>query len=417
MKVIVPFKRFWSSRQPLPPLVAVLVVYTVALYSHMGCRLEAHAESGRPPEARGPEVWSERPEEIPISIKEMAHGLTHPWGMAWLPDGDALITERPGTVRRWSAKSNALSSALPGLPPVFASGQGGLLDIAIDPEFEKSRFVFLSLSSGSAGANRTEVIRAHFDGQALSHVRTIFRVAHDKQGTQHFGSRLLFLPDHSLLISVGDGGNPPASFEGDLIRNQAQRLSSHFGKVVRLLPDGAPPTDNPWISDRAAQSGLWTIGHRNIQGLAYDHLRKEVLASEHGPRGGDEINVLRAGANYGWPAVTYGVEYSGSTIAVPHHVPPYTPPLLAWAPSIAPSGLVVYRGARFPDWQGNLFSGGLVSADVRMIKRDLNGAAVRQYSLPIGARVRDVRQGPDGYLYALTDEPRGRLLRISPKLQ
>jgi glucose/arabinose dehydrogenase len=224
----------------------------------------------------------------------------------------------------------------------------------------------------------------------------------------------LFLPDRSLLISIGDGGNPPISFDGDLIRNQAQKLSAHFGKVVRVPPDGAPPADNPWISNHAAQNQVWTIGHRNIQGLAYDPVREEVLASEHGPRGGDEINVLRAGANYGWPKVTYGVEYSGRAIAAPQHGPPYSAPLLAWAPSIAPSGLVVYRGSRFPEWHGNVFSGGLVSADVRMIERDESGAAVRQHSLPIGARVRDVREGPDGYLYVLTDEPRGRLLRISP---
>jgi glucose/arabinose dehydrogenase len=251
------------------------------------------------------------------------------------------------------------------------------------------------------------------DGR-LESVEVIFRGADTKSDGQHFGSRLLWLPDGTLLMSVGDGGNPPISFAGEVIRRQAQSLKTHFGKILRLTDDGRPAPKNPFAGEPGARPEIWTLGHRNVQGLALDPATGRVWANEHGSRGGDELNLIEGGANFGWPEVTYSMEYWGPAIAQLSQRPGIADPKVVWTPSKAPSGLAFYSGDRYPGWKGDLFSGALKFGQVRRI--DLDGTRVLgEEKLTIGARVRDVRQGPDGWLYVLTDEENGRLLRILPR--
>lgn len=344
----------------------------------------------------------------------VVEGLENPWSMAWLPDGALLVTERPGRLR--IVRDGKLDpKPVAGVPAVFAQGQGGLLDVAVHPRFADNRLVYLTYSDGTAEANRTRVARGELVGGELRDVRTIFEVARPKPGAQHFGSRLAWLPDGTLLVSIGDGGNPPTALDGRLIRENAQDPSSHLGKVVRLRDDGSVPPDNPWVDEAGAQPALWTLGHRNVQGLAYDPLRRVVWATEHGALGGDELNRLAAGANYGWPAVSRTREYRGGA-PVGSSAPKagMTEPALLWEVAVAPSGLAVYAATAFPQWRGDLFSGSLAGADVRRLDLDDAGRIVGETAIRIGARVRDVRVGPDGFLYVLTDERSGRLLRFVP---
>lgn len=340
-------------------------------------------------------------------------GLEHPWSMVWLPDGDMLITERPGRLRRVS-NGTLDPTPIAGVPKVLAFRQGGLLDITLHPEFEDNGFIYLAYADGTQQANRTQVARARLEGNALTDWTVIFTNNRDKSDGQHFGSRLLWLPDGTLLVALGDGGNPPLQLDGELIRNQAQNRQALLGSVVRLTDEGEAPADNPFGNDPGANPLVWSYGHRNIQGLALDPDTGQVWSTEHGSRGGDELNRLEPGENYGWPVVTYSEEYSGGPVSTERSRPDMVDPVTYWTPSIAPSGLAVYRGDRYPQWQGQLFAGGLVSQDVRRIEVDANGTVVDQVSIPIGQRVRDVRQGPDGFLYVLTDDPNGRLVRLEP---
>jgi glucose/arabinose dehydrogenase len=244
----------------------------------------------------------------------------------------------------------------------------------------------------------------------------IFEATPAKAGGQHFGSRLAWLPDNTLLVSIGDGGNPPLTLNGDLIRKQAQNRRAHLGKIIRIQDDGTIPSDNPWAKDHNAAPAVWSLGHRNIQGMAFDPIHQRLWATEHGARGGDELNLVQKGNNYGWPTVSHSREYAtGQPVAQQTSQTGLIDPKLVWTPSIAPSGLAVYTGDRFPEWRGSLLAGGLVSQDIRRIQIDETGAVVDEQRLPIGQRVRDIRQGPDGLLYVLTDEDSGQLLRLSPK--
>ena len=354
------------------------------------------------------------PAEGGYRLVTLLQGLEHPWAMVWLPNGDMLITERPGRVRR--VKYGRLSDTpLGGVADVFASGQGGLLDISLHPRFSTNRKIYFSYSHGSLMANRTRVASAVLNGDQLENWRVIFEVGASKFGKQHFGSRMLWLPDDTLLVSIGDGGNPPVRLEGDWIRKQAQNRSSHFGKVLRIKDDGSAPTDNPFAGVSDADPLIWSYGHRNIQGMAYDPLRSQVWVSEHGALGGDEVNIIGAGNNYGWPTVTFSREYFDGSKISPHTAKPgMVDPELVWMTAIAPSGLTLYTADRFPDWRGDLFAGGLKSQDIRRIDLDADGRVVGQTALRIGQRVRDVRQGPDGLLYVLTDESNGSLIRLEP---
>ncbi|MFN5514447.1 MAG: PQQ-dependent sugar dehydrogenase [Cyanobacteriota bacterium] len=365
-------------------------------------------------------------EELPITAVKtvsVVQGLEHPWGMAWLPNGDILITERPGRLRR--VRNGKLDpNPIPGVSEVstigaqqvFASQQGGLLDIAVHPRFQETGWLYFSYAHGDREANRTRVARGKFDGEVLQNWEVIFEVGQSKKDGQHFGSRLVWLPDQTLLVSIGDGGNPPVQLEGKLIRLQAQNLGSHLGKVIRITEDGKIPPDNPFLNRSGAAPEVWSYGHRNIQGMAYDPLRGKVWATEHGSRGGDELNEVRKGENYGWPLVSFSLEYSAEQPVAPKTADPaMIPPQRVWTPAIAPSGLAVYTGDRFPQWRGNLFLGGLVSRSLHRLELDGTGRIQRESRVPIGERTRDARQGPDGYLYVLTDENPGQLLRLTPE--
>jgi glucose/arabinose dehydrogenase len=308
-----------------------------------------------------------------------------------------------------------VAAPLAGVAKVFDAGQGGLLDIGLHPRFAENRRLYFTYAHGSAKANHTRVAMAQLNDDRLDNWTVIFHVGVLKPGKQHFGSRLLWLPDETLLVSIGDGGNPPVRLAGDWIRKQAQNRASHLGKIVRLDDAGDAPQGNPFLGARDAEKVIWSYGHRNIQGLAYDPLRKTVWASEHGALGGDELNRIHKGANYGWPAVTFSREYVGGFKISDHTSKPgMVDPEVVWMTAIAPSGLMLYTGDRFPRWHGDLFVGGLKSQDIRRIDLDGSGRMVAQTALRIGHRVRDVRQGPDGLIYVLTDESDGFLIRLEP---
>ncbi|WP_229443735.1 PQQ-dependent sugar dehydrogenase [Massilia psychrophila] len=354
------------------------------------------------------------PAAVGWRAETVAEGIAQPWGIAWLPDGRALITGKAGTLHILNGK-RLEPVPLEGLAPVFASGQGGLLDIALHPADKANPRVYMTMSTGTTSDNRTILVQGVFDGKRVHGIRTLFRVEPGKSGGEHFGSRLAWLPDGTLLMSVGDGGNPPQRIGAMLAREQAQNLATDHGSILRLTADGKPAPGNPLASRPGARPEIWSYGHRNIQGLVFDAASNRVWATEHGPRGGDELNLIEAGRNYGWPLQSYGADYRTFIPIGQKIVAGMTGPKVAWVPSPAPSGLAVYSGSQFPQWRGSLFSGNLASADIRRIALDKDGNVVGQDRLDIGARVRDVRQGPDGYLYALTDEENGRLLRIVPK--
>ena len=343
----------------------------------------------------------------------LVENLEHPWSLAWLPDGEILITERPGRLRI-IRDGNLDQISIAGVPQVFAMGQGGLLDVSVHPRFAENRLIYLTYSQGDRSGNRTRIARARLENNTLGDLRVIFEVSQSKPGAQHFGSRIIWLADGTLVASIGDGGNPPIEFNGEFIRQQAQNRNSHLGKVIRLNDDGSIPSNNPFATSKDAKPALWSYGHRNIQGMTLDPTRNRVWATEHGSRGGDELNLIERGENYGWPVVTHSREYSGGLISPETSRPGLVDPKVIWTPSIAPSGLAFYNGDRFPQWRGNLFAGGLVSQDIRRIELDEGGNVIAQHSIPIGQRVRDVRQGPDGLLYILTDDPNGQLIRLEP---
>ena len=354
----------------------------------------------------------------------VAEGLEHPWSMAWLPDGTALVTERPGRLR--IIRDGRLDpTPVGGVPPVLVAPerglvyQAGLFEVSPHPNFAQNRLLYLSYAHGTATDNRLRLARATFDGRTLSNLQVIFETSQGKPDFQHYGGKILWLPDNTLLLSVGDGGNPPVAIAGELSRLNAQRVESHIGKVLRLRDDGTAPPDNPFVSRQGARGEVYSLGHRHIQGLAR-HPDGRIFATEHGPLGGDELNLIQPGANYGWPNVGWGRDYVGGTSigTGQRSAPGMVDPLLVWFPSvIGASGLAVYTGDRFPEWRGSLLAGGLATQDVRRTVVDAQGRVTHHESLRIGQRVRDVRQGPDGLIYVLTDEIHGRIFRLEPPVQ
>jgi glucose/arabinose dehydrogenase len=342
-------------------------------------------------------------------LEPLVAGLQHPWSLAFTPEGDILVTEKHRGLRIVRAGRLLDEPAAGGPSAVFADADSGLLDIALAPDFAQSRLLFLSFVEGDAKANRTAIWRARYLDGRMSDGRVIFRVAPDKAGPGHPGGRMLFLPDGTLLLTVGDGYDYKAA---------AQDMGSHLGKILRLTQDGAAPADNPFVGQDGKRPEIWTSGHRNPQGLARDPATGEVWEHEHGPRGGDEVNRLRAGANYGWPLVTHGIDYDLSIISERAFAPGIERSWFFWAPSIAPSGLAVYRGARFPDWEGKLLVGGLVSKSVSRLRPAKQPDFFIEEERMFGAqdkRIRDVRVGPDGYVYLLTDEDAAELWRLIPR--
>ena len=345
----------------------------------------------------------------------VTEGLEAPWGMAWLPNGDILVTEQFGRLRL-IRDGVLLPEPIAGVPAVYADRQGGLLDVAVHPNFAANIWIYLSYSTGSEAENRLTVARGRLHDGQLHDVTVLLEAAPAKSGAQHFGSRFLWAPDGSLLIAVGDGGNPPRELGGALIREQAQRLDSHLGKILRITDAGAIPADNPFLNAPGAAPELFTIGHRNIQGLAFDPIRGRLYATEHGSQGGDELNLIAAGQNYGWPRATHGVEYGPERrLITPNQtLDGMVDPLAVWTPAIAPSGLAVYAGDVYPAWHGDLFVGALrINGNPNpgaLLRLDLDdaGAIQGQERIDLGqVRVRDVRQGPDGYLYVLTTATAG----------
>ena len=353
------------------------------------------------------QTQSHESQEHRFQLVPVATGLQHPWAVAFLPGGDLLVTERRGRLLRVAAADGS-TREIDGLPRVAAVGQGGLLDVALDPRFARNRRLYLAYSERVGGGLRTAVARAELAGDRLVGLRRIFAMNRASSGSGHFGSRLAFLPDGDLLVTIGDRRE----------RHRAQDPADHAGSVLRLRPDGAPSPRTAALAIPGAAPEVFSFGHRNAQGLAIHPGTGAIWIHEHGPRGGDEINVVRGGANYGWPVVTHGVEYSGGSIGIGSEAPGMEPPLLHWTPSIAPSGMAFYTGSEFPRWQGDLFVGALAGRHLRRVV--LRGTEVVEQEVLLEGRIgriRDVRQGPAGRLWLLTDERRGGLYRIDPAAQ
>lgn len=338
-------------------------------------------------------------------VVTVAEGLEHPWGMTFLPDGRMLVTERVGRLRIVSSDGK-VSEPVEGLPPIAPVGQGGLLDVALHPKFAENKLVYFSFAEPGPGGQGTAVSRGRFEGNALKDVQSIFSQKPKLSGGHHFGSRLVFAPDGTLYISMGDRGR----------KERAQNRRNHQGTIARVNDDGSVPKDNPFVNSSDALPEIYTWGNRNVQGMALNPWTGIVWAQEHGPKGGDEVNILKKGANFGWPRITYGIDYDGSVISDKTHMDGMEQPLLHWTPSIAPSGMAFYDGDKFPAWKGDLFVGALKDRHLRRV--DLDGEKVVGQELlleELKERIRDVRTGPDGFLYVLTDATDGRVLRLEPR--
>ena len=352
----------------------------------------------------------------PAKVVTVASGLDHPWGLAFLPDGQMLVTERGGTMRRVSADGQRISPPLAGLPPVRAAGQGGLLDVTIDPDFATTPWVYWSYSEAGDGGSGTAVARGRLQGDALTDVQVIFRQRPKVGGNGHFGSRFVWAPDKTLWITLGDRQQDSPSRP---TKDHSQNPAKHLGKVIRIQRDGTVPADNPFINVTGHLPEIYSLGHRNPQSAARHPVTGELWLVEHGPQGGDEINRVRPGRNYGWPLRSYGCPYGSPVgnqcrVAGGTHAPDFEEPLTTWVPtSIAPSGMVFYTGRGFPEWQGNLFLGALSGRALWRVVLDGNTVTSREpLFADLGERIRDVRQGPDGWLYLLTDASNGRIVSI-----
>jgi aldose sugar dehydrogenase len=345
-----------------------------------------------------------------ITVQVVAKGLIHPWGLQILPDGRLLVSERPGSLRIVD-KDGKISDPIKGVPGVAASGQGGLLDVALAPKFAENRTIFLSFAeSRQNGRSGTSIARGELvldvTAPSLTNVKIIFRQEPAIASGHHFGSRLVFGRDGNLFVTTGDRGAQ------DLV----QKLDTHIGKVLRMTPDGAVPPDNPFAGRAGAKPEIWSVGHRNAQGAALNPATGELWTIEHGARGGDEINIPRSGKNYGWPVITYGRDYSGAKIGIGTAKEGMEQPQYYWDPSIAPSGAAFYTHDAVPAWKGNLFVGAL--AGQHLARLVLNGDTIvgeERLLTDRGERIRDVRMAPDGSLYVLTDEIDGKILRVTPR--
>ncbi len=383
-------------------ITAPLLIFGAALVVSGGSL--AHAQS-----VTNDVVERDRSDAGPVVLRQLVTDLENPWSVAFLPGQGALITERPGRLWYLSSVSPGTGDLqqVQGLPSIAAVGQGGLLDVALSPTFSEDRLVYFSYSARDGSGAVTRVSRAVLErsGESprLTELEELFSLNRSLSGGRHFGSRLAFDRDGYLYITIGDRGQP----------EQAQNAGSHQGTVVRLAPDGTVPVDNPSIP--GAARGIYTWGHRNPQGMALHPTTGEIWVHEHGPRGGDEINILEAGENYGWPRVTHGVAYSGREISEEESLPGFTDPLLHWTPSIAPSGMafIPSTNERYEPWRDDALVGALAGQHLRRVQLDSTGSLEGQEELFSGfARFRDVREGPDGYLYVLTDQRRGGLYRV-----
>jgi glucose/arabinose dehydrogenase len=345
-------------------------------------------------------------EEHRVRVVTVVEGLEHPWGLAFLPDGRMLVTERPGRLRIVRADGTLDPDPVAGVPEIAAVGQGGMLDVALHPDYERNGWVYFSYVAAGPEGIGTELARARLQDKRLADLELLFRLEPKSGGGRHFGGRIVFDAEGHLYLTLGDRGDRP----------RAQDLGDHAGSVIRLNADGSVPGDNPFVDRAGARDEIYTFGNRNVQGAARHPDSGAIWTHEHGPQGGDEINVIRAGTNYGWPVITYGVNYGiGTKIGEGTHKPGMAQPLYYWDPSIAPSGMAFYTGERFPAWQGDLFVGAL--KDRMLVRLELEGERVTHEEAMLEGvlgRIRDVRDGPDGYLYLLTDSPDGAIVRVEP---
>ena len=409
-----------SRRTPRGHLVLAVSLATLLAACNMtGSAGAAQSEPGDPVETRPANAPNQTPAfegqtrapgvttEATLSHTVVAEGLSHPWGLALLPDGDWLVTERPGRLRIITADGQ-VGEPIAGLPAVDARGQGGLLDVILGPDFSSDRRIYWSYAEPREGGNATSVARGVLsdDGTRVDNVEVIFRALPTYDGDKHFGSSLAFAPDGTLFITLGERSDAR-------MRPQAQDLGSHMGKTIRINADGSVPADNPFVGREGALPEIWSLGHRNVQGIAVAP-DGQVWTVEHGTRGGDEINLDRAGLNYGWPEVAYGIEYRGGEINEGITQKEGTEqPVYYWDPVIAPGGMTFYDGAMFPGWQGNLLVAGLKERHIaRLVIEDDRVVGEERLLTDLGDRVRDVAVGPDGAVWAITDEDNGKLVRL-----
>jgi glucose/arabinose dehydrogenase len=356
--------------------------------------------------AAGVDTRSFSSEQHDFRVVTLVEGLEHPWSIAFLPDGRILVTERARRLRIVSQDFTLDPRPVEGLPPITITGQGGLFDVALHPRYRENGWIYLAYNGPGAGGWGTELLRGRLDGHRLVDTEVLFRMQPKSRAGRHFGGRIVFDRDGYLYLTLGDRSD----------ESRAQRLDDHAGSVIRLHDDGRVPADNPFVNQHGAKPEKFTRGNRNMQGAALHPQTGELWTHEHGPQGGDEINIIRAGRNYGWPVITYGVNYgTGTPIGAGTHKAGMEQPLHYWVPSIAPSGMAFYTGDQFPNWHGNLLVGAL--RDEMLVRIELDGEkVVKQEPLIRGAigRIRDVRVGPDGYIYIATDSPNGVVARLEP---
>jgi len=347
-----------------------------------------------------------RSEKHAFRVVTLVEGLSYPWSIAFLPDGRMLVTERDGRLRVVSKDFRLEPRPVEGVPRVVATGQGGLFDVALHPRYAENGWIYLAYNGAGNGGWGTELMRAKLDGHRLVEQQVLFRMEPKSRGGLHFGGRIVFDRQGLLYLTLGDRGE----------MDRAQRLNDHAGSVIRLHDDGRVPQDNPFVQRTGAKPEKFTLGNRNMQGAALHPQTGELWTHEHGPQGGDEVNVMRAGRNYGWPVITYGVNYGfGTRIGEGTHKPGMEQPLHKWVPSIAPSGMAFYTGDRFPGWRGDILVGALRSE--MLVRLEVEGEKiVREERMLKGTlgRIRDVRVGPDGLVYLLTDDSEGVLARLEP---
>lgn len=339
-----------------------------------------------------------------LQTQTVVSGIEFPWGLSWLPDGTAFIATKPGALLHVS--SDGSTNEVDGVPEVFYNRQGGLFEVMPHPQFEENQWVYLSYAWGTADANGLRIARAKFDAGTLSDLEVLFTVSPLKEGGAHYGGRMTFLPDGTLVFGSGEG------YE---YREDAQKLDSLMGKVIRINADGSIPADNPFVGNDSAHDAIWSYGHRNPQGVLFDTQYNRLYVTEHGPKGGDEINIIQPGANYGWPAITYGTEYSGAQITPHTALPGMEQPFYYYVPSIAPAGFAQVSGEVFASWEGDLLLSALSGKELRRVDME-GGEVVGQERLltDLSERFRDVRMGPDGAIYVLTDSSDGRLIKLTP---